>query len=116
MSEKNINTAIGYYMAINNKDVANIDSYLHDEIRLISPLSEIKGKKDVLEAIEEFIKAFNGLKIHKKFSAANQVVLIYDLDCPQPIGIVKVASLMTFKEDLIATNELFFDARPFELS
>ncbi|KJV58176.1 hypothetical protein RFEPED_0551 [Rickettsia felis str. Pedreira] len=37
-----------------------------------------------------------------------------DFDCPEPIGIFRGASLLSFNENLISRIELFYDARPFE--
>jgi hypothetical protein len=41
-------------------------------------------------------------------------MLAYDLDCLAPIGVLRVAALIKFEDDLISRIELFFDARPFE--
>lgn len=114
MSEKNIATALAYYQAMNNKDLSALEKYLHSEVQLIGPLAEITGKEAVLGAVKHLLTAFNKLTIRTQFSAGEQVMLVYDIDFPAPIGVSRAAVLLTFQEGLIIRYELFFDARPFE--
>jgi hypothetical protein len=114
MSEKNIATAKAYYLAVNNKNVSDVEKTLHPEVQLLSPLASIEGKESVLNAVKRFMTVFNKLTIRTACGSEDQVLLVYDLDCPEPIGHVRTAVLMNFKDDLIARIELFFDARPFE--
>ncbi len=114
MAEKNLTSAVAYYQAMNNKDLATIERYLHPEVRLISPLAEVTGKDAVLNSVKHFLAVFNKLTIRAQCGNGNQVMLAYDLDCPTPFGIVRGAVLLTFQEGLIIRYELFYDARPFE--
>jgi hypothetical protein len=114
MSEKNIASAEAYYQAMNNKDISIIEKYLHPEVRLISPLADIKGKDAVFNSVKHFLAIFNTLTIRAKFGAGDRVMLAYDLDCPPPIGLYRGAVLLTFSEGLIIGYELFYDARPLE--
>ena len=113
MSETNLASAEAYYKAMNNKDLSDLAQYLHPDVRFLGPLAEIIGKEPVLEAAKQFMHLFNSLTIRAKFSSGNQVMLVYDLDCPAPIGSCRIAALMTFGGSLIARIELFFDASPF---
>lgn len=114
MSDNNLNTALAYYQAMAEKNISKLEHYLDSNVRLISPLAIVTGKKDVLEAAKGFVNVFNTLKIRANFSNGNQVMLAIDLDCPKPIGIFQTAVLMTFKNELITESELFYDARPLE--
>jgi hypothetical protein len=114
MSEKNIAAAVTYYQAMNRKDLSVIEKYLHPEVRLISPLADVKGKDAVFNSVKHFLAVFNKLTIRAQFGDGDQVMLAYDLDCPAPIGIYRGAVLLTFKEGLIIGYELFYDARPLE--
>jgi hypothetical protein len=114
MSEKNIASALAYYHAMNNKDLSSIEKHLHPEVRLISPLADIKGKDAVLNSVNHFLAVFNKLTIRAHCNNGDQVMLAYDLDCPAPLGIVRGAVLLAFQEGLIIHYELFYDARPFE--
>ncbi|KJV80299.1 MAG: hypothetical protein ACEY3D_09020 [Rickettsia sp.] len=40
-------------------------------------------------------------------------MLALEFDCPEPIGIFRGASLLSFNDGLISRIELFYDARPF---
>ena len=115
MSEKNIALALAYYTAIINKNLVEVEKYLHPDIQLISPLATINGKEAVLKSINGFMQMIKGLTIRAQFGNENQAILVYDLDCPAPIGIVRATALITVKNDLILSNELFYDARPFEV-
>lgn len=113
MSEKNLHSAIAYYQAMNNKDLAIIETYLHPEVLLISPFAEVAGKVPVLEAVKSFLGAFDTLTMRACCANNDQVMLAYDVDCPAPLGIIRGAVLLHFQEDLILRYELFYDARPF---
>ncbi len=55
---------------------------------------------------------FNALTIRTTFSEGDQAMIVYDLDCPAPIGKVSGAALITFQEGLLIKNELFHDTSP----
>lgn len=114
MVKNNIATAESYYRAMGNKDLASLGRYLHPKIQFIGPLATITGKEGVLEGVKRIFQIFNGLEIRAKFVAGDQVMVVYDSDCLPPIGILHVAALLTFQDDLISRMELFYDARPFE--
>ena len=111
---KNIASAIAYYEAMNNKDLSTMAQYLHPEIQFVGPMAEMKGKETILGALGQILALFKTLKIRTKLANDNDVMVVYDLDCPFPIGLLRIAALLTFENDLIARLELFFDARPFE--
>lgn len=114
MSNNNLTTAVAYYRAMNSKDLSFIEKSLHPEVRLISPLADIKGKEAVLNSVKHFLAFFNKLTIRAEFASGDQAMLAYDLDCPAPIGLYRGAALLTFKDGLIINYELFYDARPLE--
>ena len=74
----------------------------------------MEGKEAVLEATKRFITLFKTLKVRAKAGLGEQAIVVYDLECPAPIGLFSTAVLMTFQEGLILKIELFYDARPFE--
>ncbi len=112
MSEKNKATAVAYYTTVAEKRVSDLEKYLHADVECIGPLGHPQGKQAVLEAIKNFISFFNTLAIRATFAADNQVMMVYDVTFPPPIGVMRTASLLTFQDGLIAKLELFFDARP----
>lgn len=114
MVEKNIKLAKSYYEAINKKDFSAAEKYWHPDSRLISPLlGEKNGKDAILPAVKEFINLFKKLEIRAAFGSEHQAMLVIDIEYPLPIGLLRSAVLMTFKDDLIIESELFFDTQLF---
>ena len=111
MVEKNIMLANAYYQAMNEKDFLSVEKYWHPDARLITPFGERKGVEAILPAVKEFMNFFKTLTIRASFGSENQAMLVVDLDCPLPIGILRSAVLMTFKNDSIIQSELFFDTQ-----
>ena len=112
MSEKNVTSAIAYYQAMNDKNLAALEKFLHPNIQFLGPLAAVTGKNAYLESLEQFfLPSFNKLTIRAKFGSGDQAMLVFDLDCPAPIGILRTAVLMTFRDDLITRIEAFFDPR-----
>jgi hypothetical protein len=103
-----------YYKAMGNRNFEKIEKHLAADVQFIGPLARIKGKEAVLEATKKFASFFKTLNVRAKFGSNNQAMVVYDLDCPEPIGIFSSSALMTFENGLIAKIELFYDARPFE--
>lgn len=114
MSEKNLQTALAYYGAMAEKNVSGLEQYLHPDVHFIGPLADFKGKQGVLDAAKGFMQAFKTLTMRAKFERDDQVMLVFDLDCPAPIGIFRGANMMTITNNLITRMELFYDASPFE--
>jgi hypothetical protein len=63
---------------------------------------------------KRFATLVKGIVVRAKFGSDDQKMLADDVDFDEPIGICRTAVLMTFKNGLIASIELFYDARPFE--
>jgi ketosteroid isomerase-like protein len=115
MNQNNVAIAEAYYNAMSNKNMAEVERYLHPDVHFLAPLAKLTGKEAVLEAAQGFSHFFNSLTIRAKFGEADQAMVVYEVDCPVPVGLIRTAALMTFKEGLIARIELFYDARPFEM-
>jgi hypothetical protein len=77
-------------------------------------MATLAGKDAVLEAAKRFMSLIKQIRIHTKLWSDARVMLTYDAEFGEPIGICRTAVLMTFKDQLIERLELFFDARPFE--
>ncbi|MCX7122943.1 MAG: nuclear transport factor 2 family protein [Gammaproteobacteria bacterium] len=114
MSDKNLNAALAYYQAMNDKNLDGVAKYLHPEVTLLSPLAEVLGKEAALQAAKGFCAFMKKITIRAQFSAQDQVMLAFDIDFPAPIGVVRSAVLMSFKDDLIYCNEMFYDPRALE--
>lgn len=114
MAETNVAEAEAYYRAFNDQDLDGMSRRLHPEVRFVGPLAEMTGREAVTDGARRLMKVMRSITVRAKFGAGDQVMLAYDLDCIEPIGVVRVAALLTFKEGLILGIEIFFDARPFE--
>lgn len=113
MTENNIATALAYYQAMNNKDLAMMGKYLHPNVQFIGAFAELEGKETVLNAVKGILALLNKLTIRAQFESGDQVMLAYDIEYQMPIGHSRTAALLTFQEGLITRYEVFFDARPF---
>lgn len=110
----NVMTAEAYYQALGKKDISSLEPLLHPDVEFVAPLAKTKGKEALLEGAEQFASFFKTLTIHAKFGDGDKAVIVYDLDCPSPVGTFRAVALMSFKDELISRIELFYDARPFE--
>jgi len=113
VTEDNVKIAEGYYLAMGRKNVSDVEKYIHPEVEFVAPLAQTKGKEALLEAASKFFSLFDTLTISEKLGADNKAVIIYDLQCPEPIGHMRTAAFFSFKDGLISRIELFYDARPF---
>ena len=111
MNTSNVAIAEAYYAAMVEKNITKMGKYLHSDIQLIGPFGKTIGKQAVLEAAGKSTPL--SITIRAKFGSEDQVMLAYDWEFNEPIGILRAAALMTFRNGLIVNNELFFDTRPF---
>ena len=99
--------ANAYYTALSKRNVESTEIFLHTDVELVSPLAKIHGKKAILRATEVFTSQFKTLKICTAIGSENQVTVIYDIDCPKPLGKITIKSQLTFLEKLIIRFELY---------
>ena len=112
MNQNNAAIAKIFYTIMGEKNVGAMEKYLHPDVQLITPFAKLQGKEVYLEAAKNFTVFFNALTIRATFSEEEQAMIVYDLDCPAPIGKISGAALMTFQDGLITRNELFHDTSP----
>jgi hypothetical protein len=114
-AESNVATGEAYYQAFfGDKDPDRLARYLDPDVQFIGPLAELSGRAAVIEGARRLMSQVDSYHIRGRFGAGDQVMLAYDLQCAAPIGLLRTAALMTFRQGLIARIELFFDARPFD--
>lgn len=113
MLDINSSSIKDFYHAMNAKDLHGMAKCLHEDVQFVGPLAEFTGKEDVLKGYSQFLTFFKDLTIRAKVGFGNQMMLAYDVNFPQPIGEVRTASLITFKDNLIVRIEIFCDGRPF---
>ena len=108
------NVAIAYYEAMNNKNMAYMGKQVHSDVHFIGPLAEFTGKEAYLDSVSKFFNLFKSIEIREQFGSEDQAVIVCDVDCPEPIGILRAVALLNFKDNLISRIELFYDARSLE--
>lgn len=113
-SDHNLKVAMNYYSAMLKKDFDRMSSYLHENVHFIGPLAEMQGRDTVVSAAKNLSQILGDIKIRSKFAHQNQIMFAYDFMFPEPIGKLRAAVLMEFKDQLISKIELFYDGRPFE--
>ena len=111
MHNKNIAIVETYYTAMNNKDLDTMAQYLHHNIKLTSPLSTVHGKEAVLQAAHQFFSAFESITLHEKFGHDNQVMVVININFPNQTEPMRSAALISIKDNLIVSNELFHDTQ-----
>lgn len=112
--DNNLKFAENYYNAMLAKDFDKMTSYLHNEVHFIGPLAEMHGKEAVVSAAKNFGGILQDIQIRSRFSSGNQIMFVYNMIVPAPIGKFRAAVLMEFTDQLISKIELFYDASPFE--
>lgn len=110
----NLTKAVEYYKAVGDKNHKEALKHIHPNIQFVAPLAKFDGKEKMSDAVKGFFNLFNTLAVKEKVASGNDVMLVYELDCPKPMGSFRTAVLLTFTDELISKLELFFDARPFE--
>ena len=113
MNQNNVAIAKAFYTAFGEKNIETMEKYLHPDVQLITPLSQLQGKEAYLEAVKNFMAFFKALTIRAAFGEGDQTIIVYDLDCSPFIEKASAAALMSFQEGLITRNELFHDTSPF---
>lgn len=113
-SDNNLKVAENYYNSMLAKDFDKMAGYLHNDVHFIGPLAEMHGKDAVVTAAKNFGGILQDIQIRSRFSSDNQIMFVYDMVVPVPIGKFRAAVLMEFTDRLISKIELFYDASPFE--
>ena len=113
-NDGNLAIAEAYYNHMLKKNFDAMEQCLHPDVHFISPLAEMSGRGDVAKSARNLSNILASIEIRAKFSSGNQIMFAYDFMFPQPIGKLRSAVLMEFKDNLISKIELFFDGSLFE--
>lgn len=114
MDKKTASIAKAFYTALGEKNIQEVENFLHEDIEFKAPLATAKGKESYREVLKGFMAAFKTLTIDCHFGGDDQAMVVYDVEFPS-IGNVRSASLLTFQKNLISKIELIYDARPFNI-
>ena len=114
MKKDNVAIAEAYYTNWGNKNLEGMAQFLHPDVRVLSPVSEMIGKECVVEALTKGVALLTSLNIRAKFGSEDQAMIVFDLNFPAPIGTLPSASLLTIRDGLIVNIELFYNNPPVE--
>ena len=113
MNTNNMGVAKKYYANMLAKNFDQMADCLDEKVHLISPLSEVHGKDNVVEAAKNLSDILNDIVFHAQFSENDQVMFAYDFIFQGAIGLLRSAGLLEFKNGKIVKINLFYDGRPF---
>ena len=102
-----------YLAAWQKKDIEAITACVHPDIRFISPTATFDGREKYLAAAKRFFTIFSKLDLNGEFYGDDAAMFSLDFHCVAPIGDCPTAEFVSFKDGLIQTDQLFFDAQPF---
>jgi len=105
--------AVAYYTALGEKNMEELEKYLHPNIQFVDPQEKVIGKEAVLKAAAGFSKIFKTITIQAKFGSEDQAIIVYDVEIPNFAKSLRAASLLSFQDGLISKLELIYDASCF---
>ncbi|MBA2728056.1 MAG: nuclear transport factor 2 family protein [Parachlamydiaceae bacterium] len=107
--------AESYYKAMGEKNISEVEKFLHPDVTFIAPLAKTQGKEPFLIETKKFMDFMESKTIRAVLGSneKQQAVVIYDVNFPSSVGKLHAASYLTFDNGLITKIELFYDARPF---
>ena len=103
-----------YIAAWKNKDADAIAACLDRDVHFKGPMAETKGREPFVAASRRMFPLLQDYRVRSVFVDGDHAMFVYDFVCVEPIGVCRTAELVTVKDGLIASSEIFFDARPFE--
>ena len=96
-----------YYQAMADKNLEGVATFLDDDVIFLAPLAIVIGKQEFLARCEEFFACCSTLTINSIFGEYDQAVVIFDLQYPEPIGLVQAVAVLQIKDQLIGRIQLF---------
>jgi SnoaL-like protein len=111
-----VSIADEYFRALENHDLQAVAGLLQPNLHFKGPLGERDGRDQFVSGLERLLPMWRLQKINVRgrFQSGNQVVLIYDFVCAEPLGMCRIAEFLSFEGEKIKDIELFLDPRPFE--
>lgn len=112
-NRKLIGIVKAYYQAMLAKEYDTMASFLDEDVLFISPLAGMQGKESVIDAAINLSNILDDIQFKSIFSQSNQVMIAYDFIFSKMDLNLRSAGLLTIKNGLISSIELFYDGRPF---
>ena len=103
-----------YIAAWKSKDANAIAAVVAPNVDFKGPNAETTGREAFVAACQRMFPLLAEYKLRTLVLNGDLAMFAYDFVCPEPVGVCRTAELITIKDGLIASSEIFFDARPFE--
>lgn len=105
--------AVAYYTALGEKNIEEVKKYIHPDIQFSDPKEKTIGKEAFLQAAKRFSSIFKRLTIREQFGSEDKAMIVYEVEIPSLPKNLLAASLVRFKDGLIANIELIYDTGNF---
>jgi hypothetical protein len=103
-----------YLSAWKHKDAEAMGRCVHAGVSFKGPMSESQGRDAFVEGSKRMFPLLREHRLRSILASSDRAMFTYDFVCAEPIGVCRSAEVVTFKDGLIGSVEIFFDARPFE--
>lgn len=103
-----------YIAAWKKKDADAIAACVTPDVHFKGPNAETTGRESFVAASRRMFPLLQEYQLRSLFVEGDRAMFAYDFVCAEPVGVCRTAELVTIKDGLIASSEIFFDARPFE--
>ena len=113
MSTRNAAATSDYLKAWQELDMDGVFRDIHPEVTYSGALQTLEGKDAIHAFFESFAKMVEKVVVRAHAVEGNHAFVAFDFHCPAPVGIGRVAEMLTFDDGRITAIEHFFDPRPF---
>ncbi len=113
--ERSTRLAIDKYLdGWRRKDVSAIEAIVSSTASFVGPMLSTEGRTNFMAAVNAILPLVIDINFRHLFVDQGRAVAVYDFNCVDLIGVCRMAELLSVKDGLIQSSEIFFDARPFE--
>lgn len=102
-----------YLKAWQELDMDGVFRDIHPNVKYLGALQQLEGKDAIRAFFESFAKMVERVVVRAHAVEGDHAFVAFDFHCPAPVGIGRVAEMLTFDGGRIVAIEHFFDPRPF---
>lgn len=112
MTDQPAELVFRYLDAWDSKDIAQIAACLDADVTFKGPLSQTAGRDAFTKAVAKMLPMLETVRIRHLFVEGDTALAVYDFTCHAPVGNIRTCELLTLRNGLILSSEIFFDASP----
>ena len=113
MSISNAAATADYVKAWQKLDMDGAFRDIHPYATYTGALQSLDGKDSIRAFFESFAMMVEKVVVRAHAVEGDHAFVAFDFHCPAPVGIGRVAEMLTFDDGRITAIEHFFDPRPF---